>query len=347
MKSSIRSTDSSLMHRAPARRPRGTASSSSPTPTAARRSSSRTGPASRAGADVTAEQWRDAQWQRAHCVKNIRQLRELSWATCSRTGSTPTSSATRPSGPRCRCWCRRRCSTRWCRPRTTAATPSAAAFTEAFYADPVRRYMLPVFSDRRTDWPSHPYADPRLAARARHVGRRGADPPLPDQGARRAAPDLPAVLRALHPDGPGRQLAPQVVRSSSSTSSRSTGYDADARLPARARRASATSWSPAATWRTCRGRTSRPSSTRLLEIENIRDIRLATKALMGLPQHWLQDDVRAGMEPAGHDGPRARGVALAIHTHVNAAQSVTPLVARGRRRRCWTPGCATSATRAC
>jgi len=26
------------------------------------------------------------------------------------------------------------------------------------YADPVRRYMLPVFSDRRTDWPSHPYA---------------------------------------------------------------------------------------------------------------------------------------------------------------------------------------------
>ena len=27
-----------------------------------------------------------------------------------------------------------------------------------------------------------------------------------------------------------------------------------------------------------------------------RDIRLATKALMGLPQHWLQDDVRAGME---------------------------------------------------
>src|SRR6266851_3174698 len=31
-------------------------------------------------------------------------------------------------------------------------------FTEAFYADPVRRYMIPVFSDRRTDWPSHPYA---------------------------------------------------------------------------------------------------------------------------------------------------------------------------------------------
>src|SRR5439155_14765042 len=39
-----------------------------------------------------------------------------------------------------------------------SGTPSSAAFTEAFVADPVRRYMLPVFSDRRTDWPSHPYA---------------------------------------------------------------------------------------------------------------------------------------------------------------------------------------------
>src|SRR3954464_15094217 len=27
--------------------------------------------------DVTAEEWASAQWQRAHCVKNVRQLREL------------------------------------------------------------------------------------------------------------------------------------------------------------------------------------------------------------------------------------------------------------------------------
>jgi lysine 2,3-aminomutase len=65
---------------------------------------------------------------------------------------------------------------------------------------------------------------------------------------------------------------------------------------------------------------------RLLDIENIRDIRLATKALMGLPQHWLQDEVRAGMERLCTVA-RARGVHLAIHTHINNAQSVTPLVA--------------------
>ena len=35
---------------------------------------------------------------------------------------------------------------------------------------------------------------------------------------------------------------------------------------------------------------------KLLDIENIRDIRIASKGLMGLPQHFLQDDVRAGLE---------------------------------------------------
>jgi lysine 2,3-aminomutase len=67
--------------------------------------------------------------------------------------------------------------------------------------------------------------------------------------------------------------------------------------------------------------------TKLLEIENIRDIRLATKALMGLPQHWLQDDVRAGIGRVATLA-RSRGVSLAIHTHVNHANSVTPLVAQ-------------------
>jgi lysine 2,3-aminomutase len=70
--------------------------------------------------------------------------------------------------------------------------------------------------------------------------------------------------------------------------------------------------------------------TRLLEIENIRDIRLATKALMGLPQHWLQDEVRAGMERVATTA-RSREVSVAIHTHVNHANSVTPMVAKATR----------------
>jgi lysine 2,3-aminomutase len=68
----------------------------------------------------------------------------------------------------------------------------------------------------------------------------------------------------------------------------------------------------------------------LLDIDNIRDIRLATKALMGLPQYWLTDEVRAGMERLAATA-RQRDVSIAIHTHVNSAQSVTPLVARAAK----------------
>ncbi|HZN73981.1 MAG TPA: lysine 2,3-aminomutase, partial [Micromonosporaceae bacterium] len=70
--------------------------------------------------------------------------------------------------------------------------------------------------------------------------------------------------------------------------------------------------------------------TSVLEVENIRDIRLATKALIGLPQHWLQDDLRFGMERVAGFA-RERGVSIAIHTHTNHANSVTPMVAQATR----------------
>src|SRR5574339_968938 len=104
--------------------------------------------------DVTREEWESVQWQRAHCVKNVKQLRDLIgdlvderfYADLERDQQeratmsmlvTPQMMNTmmqhdKPAG--------------------------AGSLTEAMYADPVRRYMLPVFSDRRTDWPSHPHA---------------------------------------------------------------------------------------------------------------------------------------------------------------------------------------------
>ena len=69
---------------------------------------------------------------------------------------------------------------------------------------------------------------------------------------------------------------------------------------------------------------------RLLEIDTIRDIRLATKALMALPQHWLQPEVVEGLERVARTA-RRRGVNLAIHTHVNHANSLTPLVAHAAK----------------
>ena len=83
----------------------------------------------------------------------------------------------------------------------------------------------------------------------------------------------------------------------------------------------------------------------LLDIENVRDIRIATKGLMGLPQHFLQDDVRAAFARMGERAVD-RGVDIAVHTHVNHANSVTPLV-RDAAQMVLDSGSATSATRAC
>ena len=68
----------------------------------------------------------------------------------------------------------------------------------------------------------------------------------------------------------------------------------------------------------------------LLDIEHIRDVRLATKGLMGIPQHFLQPQVQEGLAGLAAKA-RERGVDLAVHTHVNCAQQITPLVARAVR----------------
>src|SRR5438105_6880044 len=52
----------------------------------------------------------------------------------------------------------------------------------------------------------------------------------------------------------------------------------------------------------------------LLDVPNIRDIRLATKGLVGLPQHFLQDDVLQALSRIAEKA-RQRDVDIAIHTH--------------------------------
>src|SRR5258705_13120561 len=65
--------------------------------------------------------------------------------------------------------------------------------------------------------------------------------------------------------------------------------------------------------------------SKLMDIPNIRDIRLATKGLIAIPQHFLQPEVQAGLDRLAKKA-RERGVDLAVHTHVNSARQVTPLV---------------------
>jgi len=104
-------------------------------------------------AQVTREEWESAQWQRAHCVKNIKQLRQVLGSGLSEEFCTDLERDQRERATMSMLVPPQMLNT------MAPGTPAdEVGFTGAFYADPVRRYMIPVFSDRRTDWPSHPYA---------------------------------------------------------------------------------------------------------------------------------------------------------------------------------------------
>jgi lysine 2,3-aminomutase len=188
--------------------------------------------------------------------------------------------------------------------------------------------MLPVFSDRRTDWPSHPHATrdslhehdmwaveglthryptkvlaellstcPQYCGHCTRMDLVGNSTPAVDK--------LKFELKPV--DRQGRIL--EYLRANPGVRDVVVSGGDVANLPFKNLEAFVSG---------------------LLEIDSIRDIRLASKALMGLPQHWLQDDVVAGMTRLATTA-RERGVSLAIHTHVNAAQQVTPLVAEASR----------------
>jgi len=278
--------------------------------------------------DVTPAQWRDAQWQRSHCVKNVRQLRDLMgdlltdefYADLERDqAERATMSMLVPP---------QMLNTMVPATGEDGMPAAGAAYTAAFYADPVRRYMLPVFSDRRTDWPSHPkssrdslhehdmWAAEGLTHRYPTKVLAELLPTCPQYCGHCTRMDLvgnstPQVTKLKFVAKPADRHQAMLDYLAATPTVRDvvvSGGDV-ANLP----------WKNLETF-----------LDKLLEIENIRDIRLATKALMALPQHWLAPDV---VEGVGRIAAKAhsRGVHVAIHTHVNHANSVTPIVAETAR----------------
>ena len=274
-------------------------------------------------ADVTADQWASAQWQRAHCVKSIRQLRQLMGSGLDERfyADLEQDQALRATmsmlvPPQM---------INTMAPLTAAGDPG---FTEAFYADPVRRYMIPVFSDRRADWPSHPLASRDSLHEAEMWAVEGLTHRYPTKVLAEILPTCPQYC--------GHCTRMDLVGNPTTTTDKHKfGMARTDRLAAMLDYLRATPQVRDVV--VSGGDVANMPWPRLeefvgalLDIENVRDIRLATKALMGLPQHWLADDVRAGMERLATKAT-ARGVSIAIHTHVDAAQSVTPLVARAAR----------------
>ncbi|MDQ3664682.1 MAG: lysine 2,3-aminomutase [Actinomycetota bacterium] len=273
--------------------------------------------------DVTSVDWRSAQWQRAHCVKNIKQLREVFGAGIDERfyadlerdqAERATMSMLLPP--------------QMLNTMMPGVAPADTGATEAFYADPVRRYMLPVFSDRRTDWPSHPYATRDSLHEHDMWVAEGLTHRYPTKVLAELLPTCPQYCgHCTRMDLVGNST-PQVTKLKLAGKPVDR-YDAMIDYLRR---------SPGVRDVVVSGgdvanmpfKNLEAFLARLLEIDNIKDIRLATKALMGLPQHWLQDDVRAGMERLATTA-RSRGVQIAIHTHVNHANSITPLVAEASR----------------
>ncbi|HLX47310.1 MAG TPA: lysine 2,3-aminomutase [Streptosporangiaceae bacterium] len=271
-------------------------------------------------AGVTQAEWESAQWQRVHCVKNLRQLSQvtgpgLSEAFCADVLRDQRERATMSM----------LVPPQMLNTMVAGLGPGDPGFTEAFYADPVRRYMIPAFSDRRADWPSHPYATRDSLHESEMWAVEGLTHRYPTKVLAEILPTCPQYC--------GHCTRMDLVGNPTTTTDKHKfGMARADRLAAMLDYLRAT---PQVRDVVVSGgdvanmpwpRLEEFVGT-LLDIENIRDIRLATKALMGLPQHWLGDDVRAGMERLAGKAA-GRGVSIAIHTHVNAAQSVTPLVAR-------------------
>lgn len=257
---------------------------------------------------VTKEQWESALWQRQNSVKNLKDLGKV-------LGPLLTDDLAKEIE----------------QDQQERATMSILIPPQMINTmdekdlrnDPVRRYMLPIISDRLTEWGNHPLASRDSLHEAEMWAVEGLTHRYPTKVLAEMLATCPQYCgHCTRMDLVGNNV-PQVTK-------HAFGGNPDARYEAmleylrknKSIRDVVVSGGDVANmpiakleWFVCQ----------LMDIENIRDIRLATKGLMGLPQHFLQDEVLKGMSNIAKKSLE-RGVDVAIHTHVNHAHQVTPLL---------------------
>ncbi len=264
--------------------------------------------------DVTPAEWESAQWQRAHCVKNLTQLKA---AFGDLIPDALVADIERDQAERA---------------TMSILVPPQMLNTmdeTDLWSDPVRRYMLPAFSERDTEWPSHPRATRDSLHEHEMWTVEGLTHRYPTKVLAEMLPTCPQYCgHCTRMDLVGNSV-PQVekLKFVAKPADRHRAMLDYLRGHPEVRDVVVSGGDVAnLPWRQLEAFVGE-----LVEIPNIRDIRLASKALMGLPQHWLQDDVVAGMERLARKA-FAYDVDLAMHTHVNHARSVTPLVAKASKR---------------
>jgi lysine 2,3-aminomutase len=265
-------------------------------------------------AGVTPAEWESASWQRKHTVKN---LAELERALGDHLGEELRADIERDQ--------RERATMSMLIPPHMLNTMDERDLRR----DPVRRYMAPAFSDRDSEWPSHPMASRDSLHEADMWAVEGLTHRYPTKVLAEMIPTCPQYCgHCTRMDLVGNDTS-QVLKYKFELRQQDRW---DAMLDYLARTPSVrdvvVSGGDVANVPTKR---LQEWLFRLLDLPNIRDVRLATKGLMGLPQHFLQDDVLAGYDAIAKRA-REREIEIAVHTHVNCAQQVTPLFGRAVRQ---------------
>jgi lysine 2,3-aminomutase len=264
--------------------------------------------------DVTEAEWNSAKWQRQHTVKNLDQLRGVFGDLLPEDLAA---SVERDQSERA---------------TMSMLIPPQMLNTmdeSDLWADPIRRYMIPAFADRDPTWPSHPMAERDSLHEADMWAVEGLTHRYPTKVLAELLSTCPQYCgHCTRMDLIGNNT-PLILKHRFELKQRER-YDAiiDYLRQTPSVRDVVVSGGdignlPIAHLESFVGR--------LLDIEHIRDIRLATKGIMGLPQHFLQDDVLAGLERLARKAIE-RNVDLAVHAHINHASSLTPLVAKVVRK---------------
>jgi lysine 2,3-aminomutase len=258
--------------------------------------------------EVTREQWESAQWQRAHTIKN---LVELKRALGDLLDDDLYGDIEQDQ--------RERATMSMLLPPQMVNTMD----TTDLRGDPVRRYMAPAFGDRDAEFPSHPMASRDSLHEADMWAVEGLTHRYPTKVLAELIPTCPQYCgHCTRMDLVGNDTT-QILKYKFEMKQNERW---DAMLDYLRR-------TPSVRDVVVSGgdmanvpiRRLQDWLLQLFDIDNVREVRIATKGLMGIPQHFLQDDVLQGYDAIAKRA-HERGVEVAIHTHVNAAQQVTPLV---------------------
>ena len=263
---------------------------------------------------VSRAEWEDATWQRKHTVKNLRELKAVLGQFL------PDDLADSMAKDH-----EQRATMSMLIPPQMINTMNVADL----WQDPIRRYMAPAFADRRTDWANHPRASRDSLHEQDMWVAEGLTHRYPTKVLAEMLSTCPQYCgHCTRMDLVGNDV-PQVTKLKFMTPQKDRHQQMlDYLRKTPSVRDVVVSGGDIANLHITQ---LEPFVSALMDIPNIKDIRLASKGLIGLPQHYLQDSVMAGLERLAKKGIE-RGVDLALHTHANHAQQVTPLVGKATKK---------------